>query len=153
MHQESGCISMIQYASGCLGSSMPVDVRSLSSPEVVFQCQGKFLSFEHKRVICDADGMPIFVITEPLMQIDDKQVVHRVTPEGKPSEELFRVGSNFGNTAQYTQNLKNTKGHAITLNGKMSLVSMKGGIWLGPAGKGRPLQNCIILQYIASVSM
>lgn len=104
---------------------------------VVFQCQGKFLSFEHKRVICDADGMPIFVITEPLMQIDDKQVVHRVTPEGKPSEELFRVGSNFGNTAQYTQNLKNTKGHAITLNGKMTLVSMKGGIWLGPAGKGQ----------------
>eukprot|EP00435_Cladocopium_sp_Y103_P008326 s4358_g2.t1 len=105
--------------------------------QVMFQCQGKFLSFEHKRVICDADGTPVFVITEPLMQIDDKQVVHRVTPEGKPSEELFRVGSNFGNTAQYTQNLKNTKGHGITLNGKMSLLSMKGGIWLGPAGKGQ----------------
>ena len=110
----------------------------------MFQCQGKFLTFEHKRVICDADGTPIFAITEPLMQIDDKQVVHRVTPDGKPSAELFRVGSNFGNTAQYTQNLKNTKGHAITLNGKMSLVSMKGGIWLGAAGKGR-LQNCIML--------
>mmetsp|Transcript_8870 Transcript_8870/g.21192 ORF Transcript_8870/g.21192 Transcript_8870/m.21192 type:complete len:224 (+) Transcript_8870:94-765(+) len=107
--------------------------------KVVFQCMGKFLNLDHKRVLCDADEKPIFVIKEPLMQLDDKQAVFSADPEGKPGEELFRVGSNFGNTAQYTQNLKNSKGEPIELNGKMTLVSMKGGIWLGGANTGQAI--------------
>ena len=72
------------------------------------------------------------------MQLDDKQYVYSVDAEGKPKDEIFRVGSNFGNTKQYTQNLKSRKG-PIELNGKMSLVSMKGGIWLGKVGQGQPI--------------
>ena len=45
---------------------------------------GKFLNFDHKRVLCDAAEKPIFVIKEPLMQLDDKQVVFSADPEGKP---------------------------------------------------------------------
>ena len=41
------------------------------SSKIVFQCLGKFLNFDNKRVICDADGAPIFVIKEPLMQLDE----------------------------------------------------------------------------------
>ena len=41
------------------------------SSKVVFQCLGKFLNFDNKRVICDADGAPIFVIKEPVMQLDE----------------------------------------------------------------------------------
>eukprot|EP00438_Fugacium_kawagutii_P032012 Skav224607 [mRNA] locus=scaffold3477:44718:45378:- [translate_table: standard] len=102
----------------------------------MFQCQGKFLSFSEKRVICDAEGTPLFVIKEPLMQLDDKQYVYSADEEGKPKDELFRIASNFGNTKQYTQNLKSKTGRPIELHGRMTLVSMKGGIWLGDPGKG-----------------
>ena len=100
---------------------------------------GKFLSLSDKRVICDTEGTPIFVIKEPLMQLDDKQYVYSVDAEGKPLQELFRVGSNMGNTAQYTQNLKSKSGKPIDLHGKMTLVSMKGGIWNGKPQVGQPI--------------
>ncbi|CAJ1457431.1 unnamed protein product [Effrenium voratum] len=109
------------------------------SSKVIFQCMGKFLSLSEKRVICDAGGAPLFVIKEPMLQLDDKQYVYSVDAEGKPKEELFRVGSNFGNTAQYTQNLKSKTGRPIALHGKMTLVSMKGGIWLDKAQKGHAI--------------
>ena len=78
---------------------------------MVFQCLGKFLNFDHKRVLGDAD-------------------------------ENFELDPTLGilhRSAQYTQNLKNLKGEPIELNGKMTLVSMKGGIWLGAAGKGQAI--------------
>ena len=97
------------------------------------------MNFDEKRVICDGDGCPLFVIKEPLMQVDDKQYVYATDSDGKPAQELFRIGSNFGNTSQYTENLKNAKGEAIQLKGKMTLVSMKGGIWLGDVKTGQPI--------------
>ncbi|CAE7389130.1 unnamed protein product, partial [Symbiodinium sp. KB8] len=109
------------------------------SSKVVFQCLGKFMNFDEKRVICDGDGCPLFVIKEPLMQVDDKQYVYATDSDGKPAQELFRIGSNFGNTSQYTENLKNAKGEAIQLKGQMTLVSMKGGIWLGDVKTGQPI--------------
>ena len=33
------------------------------------------------------------------MQLDDKQYVYAAGPDGKPTTEIFRVGSNFGNTS------------------------------------------------------
>ena len=50
-------------------------------------------------MVCDADGAPLFVIKEPVMQLDDKQYVYAADADGKPTTELFRIGSNFGNTA------------------------------------------------------
>ena len=56
----------------------------------------RFMNFDEKRVICDGDGCPLFVIKEPLMQVDDKQYVYATDSDGKPAQELFRIGSNFG---------------------------------------------------------
>ncbi|CAE6916660.1 unnamed protein product, partial [Symbiodinium natans] len=109
------------------------------SGKVMFQCLGKFLNFDEKRVICDAEGIPLFVIKEPLMQVDDKQYVYAVDSDGKPTQEMFRIGSSFGNTSQYTENLKSATGNPIQLNGKMSIASMKGGIWLGDVKVGQPI--------------
>ena len=107
--------------------------------QVMFQCMGKFLNFDNKRVICDASGAPIFVIKEPMMQLDDKQYVYSTDAEGKPAKEMFQVASNIGNTAQYTKNLTNASGQALQLNGKMTLVSMKGGIFLGAIKEGQAI--------------
>ena len=119
-----------------LGSSCGIDNEFRGSPNKKEQ---RFMNFDEKRVICDGDGCPLFVIKEPLMQVDDKQYVYATDSDGKPAQELFRIGSNFGNTSQYTENLKNAKGEAIQLKGKMTLVSMKGGIWLGDVKTGQPI--------------
>jgi len=112
---------------------------NVKDESVKFQCKGKALSWTDKRVIFNAQDAPIFVMKEKLMQLDDKQSVYSTDAEGKPNDEMYKVGSNFGNTKQYTSGLKNKAGKEITVNGKMTILSNKGVLWYGEIDKGIPI--------------
>lgn len=115
---------------------------------VVFQCKGTALSLTDKRVIFNAQDTPVFVMKEKLMQLDDKQSVYSVDAEGKPKDEMYKVGSNFGNTKQKTHGLKNQAGKDIILNAHMTLLSSKGSMWYGDIDKGIPIAKlCSPLEF------
>merc|ERR1719401_833039 len=86
----------------------------------MFSCKGKFLSMSDKRTMYGPDGeTPVFVIKEPLMQMDNKQEIYSVEGTGKqakPKDLLFKVASNMMNTKQYTIDL-NKQGVPAELNG------------------------------------
>jgi len=112
---------------------------NVKDESVKFNCKGKILSLQDKKVIYNEKDEPLFVMMEKLLQLDDKQTVYRCGADGKQKDELYKIGSNLGNTTQYTDGLKNQAGKAITLNGDMSFVSYKGSIWYGEVGKGVPI--------------
>jgi len=113
------------------------------SAKILFKIGGQVLTSEEKQTIFDGDDKPVFCLKEKVMQLDNKQSVYTCIPDGdkafKAGEELFKVGSNFENTTQYTEGLKNKAGKEVKLNGSMGLISMKGGLWLGEVGKGKPV--------------
>lgn len=113
----------------------------------LFACKGQAFSLSSKRTIFDAsDGeTPVFGLKEKLMQIDDKQSVCKCTGKGKDTvigDEMFKVGSDFGNTNQYTVGLKNL-GVPEEISMQADFVGMKGGIWLGSVDTGVPIAKFV----------
>jgi len=112
---------------------------NVKDESVKFNCKGKILSLQDKKVIYNAKGAPLFVMMEKLLQLDDKQTVYSCGVDGTRKDELYKIGSNIGNTKQYTDGLKNQAGKSITLNGDMDFISYKGSIWYGEVNKGIPI--------------
>jgi len=105
----------------------------------LFACKGSFWSLSDKRTMYEANSdTPVFIIKEKIMQIDNKQSVYTCEGEGgnvKTKDEIFKVGSNLMNTKQYTEGLT-ALGAPDELSGKMTIVSMKGAIYLGDPKNG-----------------
>jgi len=102
---------------------------NVKDESVKFNCKGQILSLQDKKVIYNEKEEPLFVMMEKFMQLDDKQTVYTCDANGKRKDELYKIGSNIGNTKQYTDGLKNQAGKAITLSGEMSFTAYKGAIW------------------------
>ena len=97
-----------------------------------FSVKGKALSLSDKRTLFDTQGQPVFVMKEKVLQLNDKQTVYRGSD---PSEEMFKVASNFGNTKQWAT-VKDDLGKEHRIVMKMTWMGFKGAIWLGEPKEG-----------------
>mmetsp|Transcript_106842 Transcript_106842/g.238455 ORF Transcript_106842/g.238455 Transcript_106842/m.238455 type:complete len:219 (-) Transcript_106842:137-793(-) len=111
---------------------------NIKDKSVHFKCKGSALSWTEKRVIFDAAESPLFMIKESVSG-DAKVKVMRIDGEGKPQNDVYKIGSTFGNAKQFTIDLKNEDANPICLNSQMGIALLKGAIWYGDIAEGTPI--------------
>lgn len=114
-----------------------------SNGKLLFKSQGNALSFHERRMILDADGHPVFLLGQHVLQFNNTQVVYKVDNDGNPKEEVFKIASNFLNTRTSAKDLKNLRGAELHLEGEMDLFGYKGSIWWGDIGEGVPIAKVV----------